>query len=145
MDVYLKKRWDLVPNLVSCVKAYATHEKDIFEHVAILRSSNYSTMSQKEKLNTNEQINNLLPQIIAIAENYPEIKANESFSKLMENLTSIEEDIANSRKYYNGTVRIFNNFLEIFPFNVIGKLFGFKTAEMFTISNDERNNIKVEF
>ena len=144
MDVYLKKRWDLVPNLVECVKAYASHEKGVFEGVTNLRSRDYSTLSQHEKLNVNEQLSSALPKLVAVAENYPELKANESFANLMKELSKIEEDIANARKYYNGTVRELNNFLEIFPSNIIGKMFGFKTERMFEIGSEQRENVKVD-
>lgn len=145
MDVYLKKRWDLVPNLVECVSAYAKHEKSVFEGVTNLRARNYENMSLEEKINVNNTISESLPKIVAISENYPELKANTNFSELMTNLSSIEEDIANSRKYYNGTVRELNNFLEIFPTNIIAKVFGFKPEKMFEITSDQRENVKVDF
>lgn len=145
MDVYLKKRWDLVPNLVECVKAYAQHEKGVFEGVTNLRSKDYSTLSQNEKLNVNEEISSALPKLIAVAENYPELKANENFASLMKELSNIEEDIANARKYYNGTVRELNTFLELFPSNIIGRIFGFKTERMFEIGVEQRENVKVNF
>jgi len=145
MDVYLKKRWDLIPNLVECVKAYAAHEKTVFTNLADLRSKSYNELSQNEKLNVNEKLTYALPKLIAVAENCPELKANENFSKLMQELSKIEEDIANARKYYNGTVRELNNFLEIFPSNIIGKVFGFHTEKMFEIDDTQRQNVKVDF
>ncbi len=144
MDVYLKKRWDLVPNLVECVKTYAQHEKGVFENVTNLRSKVYSGLSQNEKLNVNEELASALPRLIAVAENYPELKANENFANLMKELSAIEEDIANARKYYNGTVRELNTFLELFPSNIIGKIFGFKTERMFEIGAEQRENVKVD-
>ncbi len=144
MDVYLKKRWDLVPNLIEIVKAYAKHEKNVLEDVAKLRSGNYSDMSDNDKIDTNKKLGESLSKIIAIVENYPDLKANEHFAKLMDELASIETDIANSRKYYNGCVRILNNTVEIFPTSLIAGMFGIKSAKMFEITENERDNIKAE-
>ena len=144
MDVYLKKRWDLVPNLIEIVKAYAKHEKNVLEDVAKLRSGNYSDMSDNDKIDTNKKLGENLSKIIAIVENYPDLKANEHYSKLMDELTSIETDIANSRKYYNGCVRILNNTVEIFPTSLIAGMFGIKNAKMFEITENERESIKAE-
>ena len=145
MDVYLKKRWDLVPNLIEIVKAYAKHEKGVLEEIAKLRSGNYSNMSDNDKIDANKKIGENLSNIIAIVENYPDLKANEHYAKLMEELTSIEDEIANARKYYNGCVRMLNNTVEIFPMSVIASLFGIKSAQMFEITDVERQNIKAEF
>ncbi|MDY6310363.1 MAG: LemA family protein [Cyanobacteriota bacterium] len=145
MDVYLKKRWDLVPNLAAIVQAYTKHEKGVFSEIAAMRARSYSDFSDSEKLDANKKIGKCLAGIIAVAENYPELKADEHYSKMMEELYSIEEDIANSRKYYNGCVRMLNNNIEIFPFNIVAGIFGFKSAKMFEISDEERQNIKVEF
>ena len=145
MDVYLKKRWDLVPNLIEIVKAYAEHEKSLLEDVAKLRSGNYANMSENDKIDTNKKLGESLSKIIAIVENYPDLKANEHYAKLMDELSSIENDIANSRKYYNGCVRILNNTVEIFPTSLIAGLFGIKSAKMFEITEGERQNIKAEF
>ena len=144
MDVYLKKRWDLVPNLIEIVKAYAKHEKNVLEDVAKLRSGNYSNMSDNDKIDTNKKLGENLSKIIAIVENYPDLKANEHYSKLMDELASIETDIANSRKYYNGCVRILNNTVEIFPTSLIAGMFGIRNAKMFEITENERESIKAE-
>jgi len=144
MDVYLKKRWDLVPNLIEIVKAYAKHEKNVLEDVAKLRSGNYSDMSDNDKIDANKKLGESLSKIIAIVENYPDLKANEHYAKLMDELSSIETDIANSRKYYNGCVRILNNTVEIFPTSLIAGMFGIKSATMFEITENERENIKAE-
>ena len=144
MDVYLKKRWDIIPNLVETVKGYAKHESETLESVIKMRNTSYDSMSVAEKLNTNEELNRSLSKIIALTENYPEIKADKNFIKLNEELVNIEDDIANSRKYYNAVVRMFNNKVEIFPNNIIAKLFGFKSQKMFEASAFERENVKVE-
>lgn len=145
MDVYLKKRWDLIPNLVESVKGYAEHEKGLLNQLTELRTKNYSSMSDAEKLDANIQISAAIPKIFAVAENYPDLKANQNFMKLMEDLTAVEDDIANARKYYNGTVREFNTYLEVFPSNIICGLFGFKQEKLFEISETERENVKVQF
>ena len=144
MDVYLKKRWDLVPNLIEIVKAYSKHEKGLLEEVAALRSGNYSDMSDNDKIDANKKLGENLSKIITIVENYSEIKANEHYAKLMDELTDIETDIANSRKYYNGCVRMLNNTAEIFPTSLIAGMFGIKSAKMFEITESERENIKAE-
>ena len=107
MDVYMKKRWDLIPNFVETVKGYAKHEKDTLNEVVSLRNSAYDKMS--EKIKTNEKLFQGISKIMALAESYPDLKANENFKDLSNQLAKVEEDIANSRKYYNGTVRIYNN------------------------------------
>lgn len=145
MDVYMKKRWDLIPNLVETVKGYASHEKGLLEEIAKLRSANYSTMSNDQKLQTNSELAQFLTRFMAVAENYPELKANQNFMQLSGELSSIEADIANSRKYYNGTVRELNTFLEVFPTNIIGSMFGIQKEKLFEISSAERQNVKVSF
>jgi len=145
MDVYLKKRWDLIPNLIECVKGYSIHEKEVFSNITELRAKNYDGFSKNEKLSVNGKLSQMLPNIMAVAENYPELKANENFLQLMSELSQLEEDIANSRKYYNGTVREFNTFIETFPSNLIASAFGFKTEKMFETGSGERANVKVKF
>ena len=144
MDVYLKKRWDLIPNIVKTVKGYAKHEKATLKEVVELRNSAYEKMSDQEKIKTNEQLSSGINKIMALAEAYPELKANENFKDLSNQLTKIEDDIANSRKYYNGVVRIYNNKVEMFPSNIFAGLFGYKSKAMFEVSANERENVKVK-
>ena len=144
MDVYLKKRWDLIPNLVETVKGYAKHEKDTLEEVVKLRSGDYDTMSDDEKINANTKITKGISKIMALAESYPNLKASENFSNLAKELTKTEDEIAQSRKYYNATVRLFNNKVEMFPSSIFAKIFGYKAKKMFEASETERNNVKVE-
>ena len=144
MDVYLKKRWDLIPNLVEVVKGYAKHEKETFNEITALRTNSYDSMSMIKKIDVNEQLTQGISKIMSISENYPELKANENFLQLSRDLTKIEDEIANSRKYYNGTVRILNNKVQMFPSNVVASAFGFKYANMFEASTEEKNNVKVE-
>ena len=144
MDVYLKKRWDLIPNIVETVKGYAKHEKDTLEEVVELRNSTYDKMSDDEKIKTNEQLSSSISKIMVLAEAYPDLKANENFKNLSKELSKVEDDIANSRKYYNGVVRIYNNNVEMFPSNIFAGLFGYKSKAMFEASANERENVKVE-
>lgn len=145
MDVYLKKRWDLIPNIVETVKGYAAHEKETLASVINLRNGAYDSMSDEEKIKANKELSKGVVKIMALAEAYPELKANENFKDLSQQLTRVEEDIANSRKYYNGVVRTFNDKVLVFPNNIIAGLFGFKEREMFEVDAAERENVKVEF
>lgn len=144
MDVYLKKRWDLIPNIVEVVKGYVKHEEKTLTEVTEIRKSNYSKMSVDEKLNTNEELSNKINKIMALIESYPDLKANENFKDLSKQLMKVEDEIAQSRKYYNATVRDFNNKVEMFPSNIVAKIFGYKKAKMFEIDATERENVKVE-
>ena len=144
MDIYLKKRWDLIPNLVEVVKGYAKHEKEILNQVTTLRTNNYQNMSMDKKINVNEQLTQGISKIIAISENYPDLKASQNFLELSRDLTKIEDEIANSRKYYNGSVRIFNTKIQVFPNNIVANIFGFKEANMFEANIEEKNNVKVD-
>ena len=145
MDVYLKKRWDLVPNLVEVVKGYTSYENSTLTNITELRSNSYNDLTMDKKININEQLTNAISNIIAVSENYPELKASENFLNLSKSLTKIEDDIANSRKYYNGTVRIYNNKIQMFPSNIVASLFNFKEASMFEAGIEEKNNVKVDF
>lgn len=147
MDVYLKKRWDLIPNLVEVVKGYANYEKDNLNEITTLRTNIYDNMSINKKIDINEQITQNISKIMAISENYPELRTSENFSKLSKELTEIEDEIedeiANSRKYYNGTVRMLNNKIQMFPSNIVANIFKFKQEKMFEANTEEKNNIKV--
>ena len=142
MDVYLKKRFDLIPNLVETVKSYANYENKTLEDIIKARNS-YDDFSNEKKLEENKKAVNEINKLIALTESYPELKANENFIKLSEQLTSIENDIANSRKYYNATVREYNNKIGIFPNNIVAKLFNHKEEKMFSVNENERDNIKI--
>ena len=135
MDVYLKKRWDLIPNIVETVKGYSKQEKETLTEVVKIRSNSYDDMNINDKVNVNTKLSGDINKLMALAEAYPELKANENYLDLSNKLTEIEEDIANSRKYYNGSVRIYNNKVEMFPSNIIAKIFGFKSEKMFGIIN----------
>lgn len=144
MDIYLKKRWDLVPNLVEVVKSYAKHEKDTLEEITKLRGNTYDDMSNDEKIKTNIKLNRDIDKIMLLVEAYPELKASDNFKDLSDKLVKIEDDIANSRKYYNGTVRIFNNKVEMFPNNIFAKIFSYKSKPMFEAKISEKENVDVK-
>ena len=144
MDVYLKKRWDLIPNIVDTVKGYADYEKETLENVVSLRSGVYDNMSYEDKLKTNEKLNESISKMMILSESYPSLQASENFLDLSNKLTMVEDEIAQSRKYYNAVVRIFNNKVEMFPSNIIAKLFRYKKRRMFEANNSERENVKVE-
>lgn len=143
MDVYLKKRWDLIPNLVETVKGYTKYEEETLMRVTKLRNTVYNEMTNDEKIINNEELSSDVSKIMALKEAYPELKANENFIDLSNKLTKIEDDIANARKYYNGTVRIYNNKVQIFPNNIFAKIFGYKTKRMFEASLEDKQNIKI--
>ncbi len=143
MDVYLKKRWDLIPNLVETVKGYAKYEEETLTRVTKLRNTVYNEMTNDEKIINNEELSSDVSKIMALKEAYPELKANENFIDLSNKLTKIEDDIANARKYYNGTVRIYNNKVQMFPNNIFAKIFNYKTKRMFEASLEDKQNIRI--
>ena len=143
MDVYLKKRWDLIPNLVEVVKAYAKHEKQTLKEVAEMRSLKYDNMSQAEKIKANTALTDNIIKLVAVSEQYPKLCASEEFKNLSTQLTKIEDELVNARKYYNGSVRHMNNTIQMFPNNIISRLFKFKKYEMFEIEREQKENIIV--
>lgn len=145
MDVYLKKRWDMIPNLVETVKGAAKHEKETLAEVTKLRNTNYSDLSPEEKIEANKKLSGSISKLLAVAEQYPDLKANQNFLNLSESLTKVEEDIANSRTYYNGCVLKMNNLVEMFPTSIIAKMKNFKQEPLFTVDESERQNVQVKF
>lgn len=144
MDVYLKKRWDLIPNIVETVKGYAKHEEETLKEIVSLRNNVYDNMSDNDKMKTNEKLTSEISRVMALAEAYPDLKANENFKNLSEQLTKVEDEIANSRKYYNGVIRIYNNKVEIFPNNIFARTFGYESKPMFEAGEKERDNVNIE-
>ena len=122
----------------------AEAENSTLKEIVELRSNTYDKMTDDKKIKTNEKLSSSIEKIMALAEAYPELKANENFKDLSNQLSKIEDDIANSRKYYNAVVRLYNNKVEMFPSNIFSKMFGFKTKEMFSASETERKNVKIE-
>ena len=146
MDVYLKKRFDLIPNLVESVKAYASHEKETLQAVVAARSQVQSAGTESERLQAEGELTGTLRSLFAVAEAYPDLKANQGFLDLQSQLKAVEEDIANSRKYYNGCVKAFNNKCQTFPSSILAGMFHFEPRTMFEVSSEEeRENVKVEF
>ena len=143
MDVYLKKRWDLIPNIVETVKGYANHEKDTLNEIIKLRNNAYDEMTTSDKFKTNHKVTQDINKIMLLAENYPDLKANQNFIDLSKQLTKVEEDISNARKYYNATIRIMNNKVQMFPSNIVAKVLGFEELKMFEASSEEKENIKI--
>jgi len=146
IDVQLKKRYDLIPNLVETVKGYATHEKEVFENVAATRSMGINASSVKEQGQAENMITQALGKLFAVAENYPDLKANQNFLELQRELAKVENDIQLARRYYNGTVRDNNIAVESFPSNLVASSFGFKQYDYFELEHEgERTAPKIEF
>lgn len=143
IDVMLKKRYDLIPNLVETVRGYASHEKETLTRISEMRAKAVSDITGvNEKINLDGEITNALGRIFAIAENYPDLKANGQFLNLQKNLTEMEEQIAAARRAYNAAVTDFNNSCEMFPTNIFASLFKFEKKKLFQVSDNERQPVK---
>ncbi len=146
IDVQLQRRFDLIPNLVETVKGYMEHESDVLTKVAELRTSWASASSVKEKSELDTQLSGALKTIMAVSENYPELKASENFSQLQEELQNTENKIAFSRQFYNDIATKYNTKLEVVPSNIIASMFHFEPVELFEAESQEaRKNVKVDF
>jgi LemA protein len=145
MDVYLKKRYDLVPNLVETVKGYARHESATFENIVKARTMAMGAQSLKERAQGENMLTDTLKSLFALAESYPELKANQNFLELQGQLNGIENDIMNARKYYNAIAREFNIAREAFPSVIVAGMMHLEKKQMFEIDDAERQNVKVQF
>lgn len=145
IDVQLKRRTDLIPNLVETVKGYAKHEKDVFTKVTELRASLMSAKGPEEKAQVNNQLSSTLKSLFAVAESYPELKASDNFKELQEELSDTENKIAYSRQFYNSVVLDYNTKLQVFPNVFFAKILNFKPAEFFAATEAERKEVKVSF
>lgn len=145
MDVYLKKRYDLIPNLVEVVKQYASHERETLEKVVSARNMAMGAQNIDEKAQNENMLSGTLKTLFAVSENYPDLKADSSFLNLQNQLTGIENEISQARKYYNGAVRMLNTKIEMFPSNIVAGIGGFKKYPFFTVDEAERENVKVQF
>ncbi|HIR74316.1 TPA: LemA family protein [Candidatus Ventrenecus avicola] len=145
IDVQLKRRFDLIPNLVNTVKGYAKHEEKTLEQVIEARNNYNKATTQDEKMAANNELSQTLSHLFAVAENYPDLKANTNFLELQTELQDTENKIAMARQFYNDTVLTLNNKIEMFPSNIIAGLFHFKKEEFFQAVEEERENVKVEF
>lgn len=145
IDVQLKRRTDLIPNLVTTVKGYAKHERELFEEVTKARSSLVSAKGPAEKAQANNQLSQTLKSIFAIAENYPDLKASQNFMELQDELSDTENKIAYARQFYNSNVLDFNAKLQVFPNVIFAKFLNFKQAEFFGITDEDKKPVKVSF
>lgn len=145
VEIYLKERTDLIPNIVSAVKGYSTHEENTLARVTKARNQVVKATSKEEEIIANEKLENEVGRIFMLKEDYPELKANDNFMNLQENLSEIEDNISLSRSEYNKAVLKYKNKLEMFPSNIVANLFNFKSEMFFEINNDEKNNVNISF
>ncbi|OGY46402.1 MAG: hypothetical protein A2840_00880 [Candidatus Buchananbacteria bacterium RIFCSPHIGHO2_01_FULL_47_11b] len=145
IDVQLKRRHDLIPNLIETVKGYATHERELFEKVTQARTAAINAQGVNEKIKTENMLSETLKSIFAVAENYPDLKASQNFLKLQDELSDTENKIQAARRFYNGQVRDFNTKIQIFPNNLVASLLGFGKFDFFEAGSGERENVSVKF
>ena len=146
IDVQLQRRFDLIPNLVETVKGYTTHEESVLTKVTDLRTSWANASTVHEKAELSNELSNTLKTIMAVSENYPDLKASQNFSELQEELQNTENKISYSRQFYNDTVTRYNTKLEVFPSNVVASMFHFTAENLFEVENQNaKKNVKVDF
>jgi LemA protein len=145
IDVQLKRRHDLIPNLVETVKGYAAHEKGTFENIAKFRSQAMQATSPADKAVAENQLTGALKSLFAVAENYPELKASEEFTQLQGSLSQTEDNIQNARRYYNAVVRDLNTKIQSFPTNILAGMFAFQARQFFEAAATDREPVAVKF
>ncbi len=145
IETFLKQRYDMIPNLVETVKGYAKHETATLEKVTEMRTKAMSAGTLPEKMEIEDGITSAISKIFAVAENYPDLKANTNFIQLQTTLKELEEGIQKSRRYYNGAARDFNTSIVVFPTNIIAQLFGYKKVDFFEASEEEQKNVEIKF
>ncbi len=145
IDVQLKRRFDLIPNLVETVKGYAKHESETLEDVVKARNTFLTANSKEAEMDANNQLTSAMSKLFALAESYPDLKANTNFTELQQELSTTEEKIASARQFYNDTVLTYNNAIETIPSNIIAGLFHFKREAFFEAKDTERENVQVKF
>jgi len=146
MDVFMMKRYDLIPNLVETVKGYAKFESETLERVIQARNMAVNASSTEDKMKAEGEVSGVLSRLFALSEAYPDLKANQQFLDLQSQLKLIEDDIAQSRKFYNGTTREYNTAIETFPNNVVANIFKFTRKPLFIVEDvSQRQNVKVQF
>ena len=145
IDTQLKRRYDLIPNLVETVKGYALHESQTLENVIKARTAAMSATTPHDKMAAENMLSDTLKSIFALSEKYPDLKANQGFLELQKQLSETEDSLQLARRYYNATVRDFNNKIEVFPNNIIAKPLGFDQREFFEVAGEEKENVKVDF
>lgn len=145
IDIQLKRRFDLVPNLVETVKGYANHEKSTLEEVIAARNTYLSASAPEDQLKADGELTKAVSKLFALAESYPDLKASENFSNLQSELSSLEEKISYARSFYNDSVLKLNNKIEMFPSNLIANMFGFKQEKFFEAAEEEKKNVEIKF
>lgn len=145
IDVHLVKRYDLIPNIVNTVKGYAKHEKETLEGVINARNKAVSAGSVDDKINADNEVTEAISRLFALTESYPELKANTNFLSLQEDLKNVENELAGARKYYNAAARNYNYAITAIPDCIVAKLFHHNKMNMFSASEEQRQNVKVEF
>lgn len=145
IDVQLKRRFDLIPNLVETVKGYASHEKDTLEGVIKARNEYLSSETPEDKIKANNDLNKVVTKLFALAESYPDLKADTSFIELQKTLKDTEDKISYARQFYNDVAMKYNNKIEVFPSNIVAGMFSFKASAYFNANEEERENVKVKF
>ncbi len=145
IDVQLKRRYDLIPNLINTVKGYATHESGVFEKVTAARANAMQAGSTADKAQAENMLSDTLKSLFAVAEAYPDLKANQNFLELQRELSDTENKIQASRRFYNGNVLSLNNKIDMFPSNVVAGIFNFAKREFFEVADGEKAPVKVEF
>jgi LemA protein len=145
IDVQLKRRHDLIPNLVETVKGYATHEKGTFEDVTKYRSMAMQATSPVDKAAAENQLSGALKSLFAVAESYPELKASEQFTQLQGSLSQTEDTLQNARRYYNAVVRDLNTKIQSFPTNILAGMFGFQQRQFFEVADADKEPVAVKF
>lgn len=145
MDVQLKRRFDLIPNIVETVKGYAKHESETLEGVVKARNTFLSATTPEGEMEANSELTKAITKLFALTESYPELKANDNFLDLQKELNETEEKIASARQFYNDTVLKYNNKVETIPSNIVASIFKFKTESFFEATQTERENVQVKF
>lgn len=145
IDIQLKRRADLIPNLVETVKGYAKHEKGTLEDVIKARNTYLSSSSENDKIQASDKMEKAISKLFALAESYPDLKANTNFLELQKQLNETEDKISYARQFYNDSVLMYNNSVETFPTNIIASMFGFKINAFFEAKEEERQNVQVKF
>lgn len=145
IETQLQRRFDLIPNLVETVKGYASHEKELLENITASRAAFMNAGTNGEKLETDNKLTSSLHALFAVAENYPDLKANENFNNLQNELSETEDKVAYSRQFYNDAVTMYNDKLQMFPTNIIAGMFGFKEEALFASNEEAKAAPKIQF
>ncbi len=145
IDIQLKRRFDLIPNLVETVKGYMSHEKDTLKEIVEARNTYTTATTHQDAVNADTELTKSISKLFALAEAYPDLKANENFNSLQAELSETEDKISHARQFYSDTVLKYNDKIQMFPSSIVAGIFGFKEEEFFKASEAERENVKVSF